>query len=86
MTTAKEGKVWNSTAVDRLAELRPDAYGQWVDLEDDAKTATLTSRLKEYGVKTEDTWGRDAFGKGRNRKGFNRADIAESYGKRRIQP
>ncbi|MFC4114194.1 FtsK/SpoIIIE domain-containing protein [Nonomuraea zeae] len=86
VTTAKEEKVWNSTAVDRLATFRPDAYGQWTDLEDDAKTATLTARLKEYGVRTEDTWGRDATGKGRNRKGFIRADVAQALGKRKVQP
>ncbi|MFC5821153.1 FtsK/SpoIIIE domain-containing protein [Nonomuraea harbinensis] len=86
VTTAKEDKVWNSTVVDRLAEFRPDAYGQWAHLEDDAKTATLTARLKEYGVRTEDTWGRDAAGKGRNRKGFTRSDIADAHGKRKIQP
>ncbi|MEV0994832.1 DUF3631 domain-containing protein [Nonomuraea sp. NPDC050202] len=86
VTTAKDEKVWNSTVVDRLAEFRPDAYGQWANLEDDAKTATLTARLKEYGVRTEDTWGRDATGKGRNRKGFNRSDIADAYGKRKAQP
>ncbi len=83
VTTAKEEKLWNSTVVDRLAEFRPDAYGQWADLEDDVKTATLTARLKEYGVRTEDAWGRDSGGKGRNRKGFNRADIAEALGKRK---
>ncbi|MFF4197079.1 FtsK/SpoIIIE domain-containing protein [Nonomuraea sp. NPDC001831] len=85
VTTAKEDKIWNSTVVDRLAEFRPDAYGQWADLEDDAKTATLTARLKEYGVRTEDTWGRDSAGKGRNRKGFNRGDVADAYGKRKAQ-
>ncbi|MEU6720196.1 FtsK/SpoIIIE domain-containing protein [Nonomuraea sp. NPDC046802] len=82
VTTAKEEKVWNSRVVDRLAEFRPDVYSQWADLEDDAKTATLTARLKEYGVRTDDTWGRDAAGKGRNRKGFNRAHVAEALGKR----
>ncbi|MDX3109324.1 hypothetical protein ACIBO5_61105 [Nonomuraea angiospora] len=71
--------------MDRLAEFRPDAYGQWADLEDDAKTATLTARLKEYGVRTEDTWGRDAAGKDRNRKGFHRADVAEAYGQRKVK-
>ncbi|NJP91431.1 DUF3631 domain-containing protein [Nonomuraea sp. FMUSA5-5] len=86
VTTAKEDKVWNSTVVDRLADFRPDAYGQWANLEDDAKTAALTARLKEYGVKTEDTWGRDAAGKGRNRKGFNRSDIADAYARRKAQP
>ncbi|WP_433513654.1 FtsK/SpoIIIE domain-containing protein [Nonomuraea sp. CA-143628] len=84
VTTAKEEKIWNSAVVDRLAEFRPDAYGQWADLEDDAKTAALTARLKEYGVKTEDTWGRDATGRGRNRKGFTRACVAEALGKRTI--
>ncbi|QFY11511.1 DUF3631 domain-containing protein [Nonomuraea phyllanthi] len=86
VTTAKEEKVWNSIVVDRLAGFRPDAYGQWADLEDDAKTATLTARLKEYGVRTEDTWGRDGTRKGRNRKGFKRADVADAYAKRKIQP
>ncbi|MGR6913604.1 FtsK/SpoIIIE domain-containing protein [[Actinomadura] parvosata] len=86
VTTAKEEKLWNSTVVDRLADFRPDAYGQWADLEDDAKTATLTARLKEYGVRTEDTWGRDSAGKGRNRKGFHRADVAEALRKRRVRP
>ncbi|GAA2302119.1 FtsK/SpoIIIE domain-containing protein [Nonomuraea roseoviolacea subsp. roseoviolacea] len=86
VTTAKEEKVWNSTVVDRLAEFRPDAYGQWASLEDDAKTATLTARLKEYGVRTEDTWGRDSAGRGRNRKGFNRAGVTEALGKRKVSP
>ncbi|MBN6058301.1 cell division protein FtsK, partial [Nonomuraea sp. RK-328] len=83
VTTAKEEKVWNSTVVDRLAGFRPDAYGQWANLEDDAKTATLTARLKEYGVRTEDTWGRDSAGRGRNRKGFNRTDVTAALAKRR---
>ncbi|MBT2234461.1 FtsK/SpoIIIE domain-containing protein [Nonomuraea sp. NEAU-A123] len=84
VTTANEEKLWDRTVVDRLAELRPDAYGQWAGLEDDAKTATLTARLKEYGVKTEDTWGRDSAGKGRNRKGFNRADVTQALAQRKI--
>jgi DNA segregation ATPase FtsK/SpoIIIE, S-DNA-T family len=37
-------------------------------LEDEAKTATLTARLKEYGVKTEDTGGRTPSGMGANRR------------------
>lgn len=83
VTTAKEEKIWNSIVVDRLADFRPDAYGQWADLEDDAKTATLTARLKEYGVRTEDTWGRDSAGKGRNRKGFIRTDVVGALGRRK---
>ncbi|MFI9552339.1 cell division protein FtsK [Nonomuraea endophytica] len=83
VTRAKEEKVWNSTVVDRLAEFRPSTYGHWADLEDDAKTAALTARLKEYGVKTEDTWGRDPAGRGRNRKGFQRADVTQAWGKRK---
>ncbi|MFI9595746.1 FtsK/SpoIIIE domain-containing protein [Nonomuraea sp. NPDC052265] len=84
VTTAKEEKVWNSTVVDRLAEFRPDAYGQWAGLEMDAKTAALTARLKEYSIRTEDTWGRDAAGRGRNRKGLNRADVIKAYSRRQL--
>ncbi|MFD2357247.1 hypothetical protein ACFSTC_60215 [Nonomuraea ferruginea] len=53
-------------------------------MEDDAKTATLTARLKECGVRTDDTWSRDSSGKGRNRKGFHRADVAGALRKRKI--
>ncbi|MEV4474690.1 FtsK/SpoIIIE domain-containing protein [Nonomuraea sp. NPDC049504] len=83
VTNAREEKLWNSVVVNRLTELRPDAYGQWADLEDDAKTATLTARLKEYGVRTEDTWGRTSSGKGANRKGFIRAHVTDAWSKRR---
>ncbi|MEU8358093.1 hypothetical protein AB0C27_18955 [Nonomuraea sp. NPDC048882] len=64
-------------------ELRPNTYGQWADLEDDAKTATLTARLKEYRVKTDDTWGHTQSGKGANRKGFTRAHVVDAWRKRK---
>ncbi len=78
---ASQEKVWNQTAVARLAELRPEVYGGW-------KAETLTAALKPFGVATRDTWGRvpdgepDA-GRDANRKGFTRNEIADAYRNRR---
>ncbi|MEV4457344.1 cell division protein FtsK [Microbispora sp. NPDC049633] len=73
---ASEAKVWNETVVDRLADLRPDAYGPWAELEGGAKTGQLTTALKPYGIKTMQVWGTpEGGGKGANRIGIARADI-----------
>ncbi|KAB8190588.1 cell division protein FtsK [Nonomuraea phyllanthi] len=78
-----EAKVWNETVVDRLAELRPDAYGAWAALEGGAKTAQLTTALKPYGVRTIQVWGTPASGgKGANRIGIARDDIATAITQR----
>jgi hypothetical protein len=47
-----EAKVWSETVVDRLAELRPDAYGEWTHLDGRAKGNRLASALKPFGVET----------------------------------
>ncbi|MEO3853654.1 cell division protein FtsK [Acrocarpospora sp. B8E8] len=71
-----EAKVWNEVVVDRLGELRPDAYGAWVALEGGAKTGQLTTALKPYGVRTMQVWGTpEGGGKGANRIGIARDDI-----------
>ncbi|MEW9527292.1 cell division protein FtsK [Microbispora sp. NPDC049125] len=71
-----EAKVWNETVVDRLAELRPEVYGPWAELEGGAKTGQLTTALKPYGIKTGQVWGTpESGGKGANRIGIARADI-----------
>ncbi|MEU7863867.1 cell division protein FtsK [Nonomuraea sp. NPDC049141] len=73
---ANEAKVWNEVVVDRLADLRPDAYGAWATLEGGAKTGQLTTALKPYGIKTMQVWGTpEAGGKGANRIGIARDDI-----------
>jgi S-DNA-T family DNA segregation ATPase FtsK/SpoIIIE len=71
-----EAKVWNEVVVDRLGELRPDAYGAWTELEGGAKTAQLTTALKPYGIRTMQVWGTpEGGGKGANRIGIAREDI-----------
>jgi S-DNA-T family DNA segregation ATPase FtsK/SpoIIIE len=66
-----EPKVWNETAVARLAELRPEVYGEW-------EPDQLTAALKPHGIKANrQVWGTDESGEGRNRRGFHRADIAQ---------
>lgn len=73
---ASEAKVWNETVIDRLAELRPEVYGAWAELEGGAKTGQLTTALKPYGIKTMQVWSTpEGGGKGANRIGIARADI-----------
>ncbi len=61
-----EDKLWSEVIVTRLAELRPNQYGNWTP-------ANLATALKPYGVKSEQVWGTDpATGKGRNRNGYAR--------------
>ncbi len=83
ITSADEEKVWNSVAVDRLVELRPEVYGQWADLDEPGKTAALTARLKEHGVTVDQVWGTTDAGEGKNRRGFVRADVAEVVAQRK---
>jgi S-DNA-T family DNA segregation ATPase FtsK/SpoIIIE len=78
-----EAKVWNETVVARLAELRPEVYGPWAELEGDARGAQLTAALKPYGVKVGHVWGTpDGGGKGANRRGIAREDIAKAMTER----
>ncbi|MEV4888758.1 cell division protein FtsK [Nonomuraea sp. NPDC055795] len=78
-----EAKVWNEVVVDRLGDLRPDAYGAWAVLEGGAKTGQLTAALKPYGVKTMQVWGTPAEGgKSANRIGIARDDITTAVTKR----
>ncbi|MDF5751953.1 cell division protein FtsK [Spongiactinospora sp. TRM90649] len=79
---ASEPKLWNEVVVDRLAELRPEAYGPWAALTGSAKSAQLTNALKPYGVKTGQVWGTTADGKGANRTGITRDDITHALTER----
>ncbi|WP_436786324.1 cell division protein FtsK [Yinghuangia sp. YIM S10712] len=80
---ASEPKVWNEVVVDRLAELRPDAYGTWATLDVKAKSAQLTTALKPYGVPVGQVWGTDeTTGKGANRRGITRDDVTAAITKR----
>jgi S-DNA-T family DNA segregation ATPase FtsK/SpoIIIE len=69
---AGEGRVWNETVIARLVELRPEVYGGW-------EPEQLTAALKPHGVTVGQIWGTDpASGKGANRRGITRAQVAEA--------
>ncbi|MFC6083706.1 P-loop NTPase family protein [Sphaerisporangium aureirubrum] len=83
VVAASEAKVWNEVVVARLAELRPEAYGPWMELEADARAAQLTTALKPYGVRTGQVWGTpEGGGKGANRRGITRDDITAAITER----
>jgi len=71
---AGEANVWNSTLVDRLAALRPEAYGAWAALADEDKTEQLTGAVKPYGLSSKGVF-RRIEGKAVNRRGLARADL-----------
>jgi len=76
----REEKVWNQTAVARLAELRPELYGGW-------KAEHLTAALKPHGVAVGQVWGTDpASGQGANRQGFTRLQAAQAHAARTRTP
>ncbi|MGW1034294.1 cell division protein FtsK [Streptomyces antibioticus] len=78
----REDKVWSETIVDRLAELNPDAYGEWAALEGRAKADQLAAALKPYGIKTDQVWGKTESGKGANRRGIERQHIIDAVTER----
>ncbi|MGW6310267.1 cell division protein FtsK [Streptomyces niveus] len=70
-----KSKLWNEVVVARLAELRPDVYGEWAPEQ-------LTAALKSYGIRTVQVWGVTEDGKGANRRGIRRADILKALAER----
>ncbi|MEW2082100.1 cell division protein FtsK [Streptomyces sp. NPDC005283] len=77
----KEAKVWNETVVERLAELRPELYGEWAAMTGEEQTAHLTAMLKPYGIAAGQV-GRRIDGKFVNKRGIKRADIAAMVAER----
>ncbi|MDA8372457.1 MAG: cell division protein FtsK [Nocardiopsaceae bacterium] len=69
-----EANVWNAELVDRLAALRPEAYGPWAALADEDKTEQLTGAVKPYGIASKGV-SRRIDGKQTNRRGIARADL-----------
>ncbi|GAB3646014.1 FtsK/SpoIIIE domain-containing protein [Glycomyces tarimensis] len=68
---------WNAELVDRLAELRPEAYGLWAGLDEEHKTAQLTRSLRLCGAHelVKQVGRRDGSGKTINRRGIGHDDI-----------
>jgi S-DNA-T family DNA segregation ATPase FtsK/SpoIIIE len=80
---AGQDKVWSETVVDRLADLRPEIYGPWAEQDGKTKATQLAAALKPYGITTSQVWGTDpTTGKGANRRGIDRADVAEVVAER----
>ncbi|WP_435601219.1 cell division protein FtsK [Streptomyces sp. C10-9-1] len=81
VTPPDEAKPWNDVTVDRLAELRPELYGAWAEMEPAEKARQLTGALKPYGVTTGQV-GRRVDGKTVNRTGFERSRIPTAIAER----
>lgn len=78
-----EDKVWSETIVDRLAELRPEVYGEWAEQKSANKATQLAAALKPYGIETEQVYGRLPNGKAANRRGVVRQHVADAHDARR---
>ncbi|MEV7983346.1 cell division protein FtsK [Streptomyces sp. NPDC086519] len=70
-----EKAVWCERIAARLAEMRPDVYGEW-------KGENVTAALKPWGVRTDQVWGNDDAGEGKNRRGIKRADLVAAIARR----
>lgn len=70
-----EKAVWCERLADRLAELRPDVYGEW-------KGENVTTTVKAWGIKTDQVWGTTDDGEGKNRRGIKRADVVAAVTRR----
>ncbi|MFF7375684.1 cell division protein FtsK [Streptomyces massasporeus] len=76
-----EAKVWSETIVDRLADLRPDVYGPWAELDAKPKAEALTAALKPFGIGTMQI-SRRIDGEQVNKRGIKRDDIATAITQR----
>lgn len=75
VVAADEKAVWCERIADRLAELRPDTYGEW-------KGESVTAAVKPWGIKTGQVWGTTDDGEGANRRGIKRADVVQAVTRR----
>ncbi|MET7603926.1 cell division protein FtsK [Streptomyces avermitilis] len=76
-----EAKIWSETIVDRLADLRPETYGAWAELDAKPKAEALTAALKPFGVAT-DQISRRIEGRQVNKRGIKRDDLAAAITQR----
>lgn len=70
-----EKAVWCERIAERLAELRPDVYGEW-------KGENVTVAVKPWSIRTEQVWGQTDEGEGKNRRGIKRADVVAAVTRR----
>ncbi|GAA4978136.1 hypothetical protein GCM10023205_52580 [Yinghuangia aomiensis] len=81
MPRGKDAAMWSDDIADALAELRPDVYGAWADLEDTDKARQVGSALKPFGV-TPKPIGRRVDGKTVTRYGVRGQQIHEAITQR----
>ncbi|MEU5112034.1 cell division protein FtsK [Streptomyces longwoodensis] len=70
-----EKAVWCERIAERLGMVRPDVYGEW-------KGENVTAAVKPWGVRTEQVWGTDSEGEGKNRRGIKRAEVVAAVTRR----
>jgi S-DNA-T family DNA segregation ATPase FtsK/SpoIIIE len=80
---ADEPKVWSETVADRLAVLRPSAYGHLSEVDGKGKATWLSAALKPHKILTDQVWGTDpTTGKGANRRGIEAARVLDVIAER----
>jgi DNA segregation ATPase FtsK/SpoIIIE, S-DNA-T family len=70
-----KAKTWSEDIVARLAELRPEVYGEWTPEQ-------LAAAVRPYGIRTVQVWGVTGDGKGANRRGLRRTDVLDAVAQR----
>ncbi|MFC4034062.1 cell division protein FtsK [Streptomyces polygonati] len=70
-----KAKAWSEDIITRLAELRPEVYGQWTPEQ-------LAAAVRPYGIRTVQVWGTTEDGKGANRRGLRRTDVLAAIAQR----
>ncbi|WP_033222232.1 cell division protein FtsK [Kitasatospora phosalacinea] len=80
---ATAAKLWSETVVDRLAELRPEIYGPWAEMEQKAKATQLATALKPYGIETGQVWLKTEDGSNPNRRGVKREEVLAAMAARK---
>ncbi|WNV90949.1 FtsK/SpoIIIE domain-containing protein [Umezawaea sp. Da 62-37] len=80
---ADESKVWSEAVADRLAVLRPSAYGHLSEVDGKGKATWLSAALKPHKILTDQVWGTDpTTGKGANRRGIKAARVLDVIAER----
>ncbi|MFI9720756.1 cell division protein FtsK [Streptomyces sp. NPDC052396] len=68
-------KLWSEAIVARLAELRPEVYGEWT-------AEQLAVALRPFGIRPVQIWGTTEDGKGANRRGIKRDAVLKAVADR----
>lgn len=81
MPRGKDAAMWSDDIADALAELRPDLYGPWADMDDAEKARQVGAALKPFGIATRKI-GRKVDGKSVTKYGVRGDQIREAVTQR----